>query len=285
MANNTRFGPSGNDVMFYEQGNKSSTQAPAWLKELGLDAFEINFGRGIKMGGAMAQKLGDEARKNDIELSVHAPYYINLASPDSEMLQKSYGYIEKCVSILKTLGFSRLIVHIGSQGTLERDVAIENCKANLKWVIDELRRHGHDDFLLCIETMGRYKAIGNYTEICDICSVDECVIPTLDFGHINCLEQGELVRNSARFGEILDYCIAKLGYQKMKKVHVHISAIRFGLKGELAHTVLADKKWAFPFEPLAKAIKDRALEPVIICESSEIMAQDAKRLQDIWLSI
>ena len=280
-----RFGPSGNDVLFYEQGFKTSVQAPGWLAGLGLTAMEVNFGRGIKMGDKMAEELGSQAREHNIMLSFHAPYYINLASNDRESVRKSCGYIEKCLKVANIVNPgqpSRLVIHIGSQCDLERAVAIENCKQNIAWVIAELEKQGFSNFLLCIETMGRYKAIGTYQEICEICHVDSRIIPTLDFGHINCIEQGALSREPGRMSEIIEYCIKEIGYEKMKHVHIHFSAIEYTARGEHAHSTLDNPKWAIPFEPLARAIRKYKLEPIIICESQEIMAQDAKRLQEIW---
>jgi deoxyribonuclease-4 len=151
-----RFGPSGNDEKFYAEGNKSSIQAPAWLAGMGLTAYEVNFGRGIKMGDKMAQELGEQARAHNISISFHAPYYINLASPDPDAIKKSYSYIEKCLQVAKTVSggiaslplASRVVIHVGSQCDLARDVAVENCKKNLKWVVDKLRTDGFSNFLL-----------------------------------------------------------------------------------------------------------------------------------------
>jgi len=281
----TRFGPSGNDISFYEQGFKSSIQAPAWLHDLGLTAFEVNFGRGVKMSPKTANELGEQARKHNISVSAHAPYFVNLATNDKERTQSSYKYIKDAITVLGQInasdGPNRLVVHIGSQCKLDRPTALRNTNKNLTWVVNKLREDGLDNFMLCIETMGRYKTIGNVEEICDLCAVDPCVIPTLDFGHINAWEQGSLQTNPNRIGEIIDYCCKTLG-DKMKHVHIHYSAIVYTKAGEHCHTTLDDAKWAFPFEPLAAAIKAKKLEPTIICESKEIMAQDAVKLFDIY---
>ena len=280
--NDVRFGPSGNDVSFYQQGFKSSTQAPAWLKKLGLTAFEVSFGRGIRMTDKTATEIGEAARENGIRISAHAPYFINLANPDPTALKKSYDYIERSLQLLRIMGGNHLVVHIGSQGEHERDVAIENCKTNLKWVIKKLNEEGgfyNFEYRICIETMGRFRAIGDYIEICDICKIDRRVIPTLDFGHINCILQGELSRNKSIIPEIMDYCTLALGAEKMQNIHIHFSAVKFGPKGELSHTTLDNQKFAIPFAPLGRYIKEKGLEPTIICESTDIMAQDALKLK------
>ena len=276
-----RFGPSGNDTKFYEDGFKSSLDAPKWLHDMGLTAYEINFGHGIRMSLETAQKMGENARAYNISISIHAPYFINLATDDQTKIKKSYEYISKCLEIAKTIsasdGPAHLVVHIGSQCELEREAALEYCKKNLAWAAEQLQKNGFSNFLLCIETMGRYKAIGNYKEICDLCTVADCVIPTIDFGHINALEQGELKRNPERAVEIMQYCMDKLG-KKMQNVHIHFSSVAYTEKGERVHTALDDEKWSFSFENLARFIKEKKLEPIIVCESDAVQARDALKL-------
>ncbi|MCL2756154.1 MAG: TIM barrel protein [Firmicutes bacterium] len=272
-----RFGPSGNDELFYAQGNKSTIQAPAWLSRMGLSAMEINFTRGTKMSVETARKIGDEARKYDIELSAHAPYYINLAN--DEAFEKNYNWIKQCLVLLKEMGFRRLVVHLATQGERSREDALKSVGINLIKIIEKLDSDGLSDFLLCIETMGKYSAIGNVEEICAFCKVDPRVIPTLDFGHINCLLQGELQTNPNKIGEVIEYVEREIGREKLKIVHVHWSAIVYSEKGERYHTKLSDNKWSFSFEPFARIIKEKELTPVIICESDSIMAQDAQKLK------
>lgn len=281
-----RFGPSGNDILFYEQGYKSTIQAPEWVAKMGLTAFEVNFGRGIRMSEATAKQIGEQAAKHNVLLSAHAPYFINLASENQVTVDKSYGYFEKCLMLLKIMGGRNLVVHIGSQVELSREKAVANCKKNLESVMKKLEENSNFtgfDYRICIETMGRYLAIGNYEEVCDICSVHFRVIPALDFGHINCLMQGEL-RKSGAVEEVMDYCMKHIGKEKMQNIHIHFSPIKFGTKGELGHLDFDDAPELFtpPFEPLAKYIKAKQLTPTIICESSNKMAQDAVRLLKIF---
>ena len=84
-----KFGPSGNSDLFYDQGFKSSLDAPRWLKNRDLDAYEYSFSRGFTISEFVAKTLGEKCKENNIALSVHAPYYINLANPDDEFVEKS----------------------------------------------------------------------------------------------------------------------------------------------------------------------------------------------------
>ena len=281
-----RFGPSGNDEQFYADGFKSTVDAPAWLGKMGLTALELNFGRGVRLKTETAAAIGAEARKHNIAISCHAPYYINLASEDAAIVKKSYEYIASCIRALDAVnasdGKKRIVIHVGSQKDLAREDAIANCKRNLKAVVDKLYKDGFSDFLLCIETMGRYRAIGNLVEICDICSVDACVVPTIDFGHVNAIEQGELQRNPERMRDIIEYTIAKIGD---KPFHIHFHPTIYHQNGEHMHTHLDDAKWAFPFEPLARVLKEKNLEPTVISESQNQMARDALKMAKVYKNV
>jgi deoxyribonuclease-4 len=270
---NLRIGPSGNDEEFYKDGGKSSLDAPKWLYNLGLNAYEISFGLGVRMTDKTAKLIGEQAKQYGISVSVHAPYYINLAN--NETLDKSYNYIKRSLEILRFLGGNRLVLHVGSQMNMEREAALQNCRKNLCEVIKRLQCDGITDYLLCIETMGKYRQIGNVDEICDLCSVDERVIPTLDFGHINCLEQGKMdIRGVFSTAE------TKLGREKLSKVHIHLSFIEFTAAGETKHLTLDDAKWGFDIGEIAHEIKRRNLSPTIICESAGSMATDAVKIRD-----
>ena len=272
-----RFGPAGNDELFYELKYKSSVDAPRWLREnMGLSAYEISFGRGVRLGQETAMKIAEQARKYDIEITGHAPYYINLAN--LENFEKNYNYIRSSLEAMRWLGGRRLVVHPASQGRMDRETAIQNTEKSLKMVIDRLENEGFDDYLLCVETMGKYKQIGNVEEIARLCQISEKIIPCVDFGHVNALLQGQLQTRPQKIVEIMEYLENAIGMEKLRKLHVHWSPLAYGPAGEKYHTTLSDTDWVFPFAPLAKYILENDLRPVIISESKSIMAQDAKRL-------
>jgi deoxyribonuclease-4 len=272
VNNDIRIGPAGNDKKFYADGNASSVDAPKWLRGLGLNAYEISFGLGIRMTDKTARIIGEKAKEFDVQISVHAPYYINLANTD--ILDKSYNYIKKSLDILQCLGGQRLVVHVGSQMKMNRSTALANCRKNLAEVIKRLDADGIHDFLLCIETMGKYGQIGNVEEICDLCSADERVVPTLDFGHINCLMQGQM-----DILKVFETVEKKIGTEKLNKVHIHLSFIEFGPGGEIRHMTLADRKWGFDINQIAGEIKRRQIAPTVICESAGVMARDAVEIK------
>lgn len=265
-----RIGPSGNDVKFYADGNKSSIDAPQWLSKMRLTAYEISFGRGIRMTEKTAQIIGAKAREFGVEISVHAPYYINLANLDA--LEKNYHYIKRSLELLALMGGKRLVIHVGSQMQLSRAVALANCRQSLVAIMQRLTQDNLTDGLLCIETMGKYTQIGNLDEICDLCQIDKRIIPTVDLGHLNCLAQGKLD---------LEQVFKKIAY--FDQVHFHISFIEFGAKGEIRHLTFAEQQYGFDLRRVMQLIKQRQKCDTVICECAQIMAQDSVKLLDFYL--
>ena len=111
-----RIGPSGNSLGFYESGRKHTYEEAEWLHEIGLTAFEYSFGRGVHITDETAAKIAQEMKKYDIALSIHAPYYTNFANPDSEMIEKSIGYVRQSLIAMKKMGGARVVFHPAACG-------------------------------------------------------------------------------------------------------------------------------------------------------------------------
>lgn len=278
-----KFGPSGNCISFYSDGNKKSVEAPKWLHDkMGLTAYEYSFGRGITLSDETASEIGKEAKKYDVEISVHAPYYINLASPNEESALNSFNYITNSLNKLKLLGGHRLVVHIGSQGKLIRPEALELANNRLKTLSEIVKQESYAGMDICLEAMGKPAQIGTYQEVIEFCKLSPQFIPTLDFGHINAVTLGSL-KSQEDYEIIISYMVEKLGQEKARRVHIHFSKIEYGQKGEIRHLTLDDTIYGPEFEPLAKVLKKYNIDQaVIISESKEQMAIDAKRLKEIY---
>ena len=126
------FGPGGNEEQFYEQGYKSSDDMPEYLSGLGLNAYEYQCTRGVKINQKTSEKLGENARKFGIKLSIHAPYYINPATDDEEKRQKGIKYITDTLCAAKHMGAERIVVHSGGCAKCQKDTAActEVCRKN-----------------------------------------------------------------------------------------------------------------------------------------------------------
>lgn len=276
-----KFGPSSTDVLFATEGHTSTLDMPMWLsKKFSLNAFEYPFNLGIRLSDEQAKKIGEQAKKFDVEISAHAPYYINFANPEEEFEQKSISYIILSLKKLKLMGGNRLAVHIGTQGKLARNEALELIKTRLKNLSKQLDEHNLNDVMICFETMGKYSQIGNYEELAPLTNLDSRFNLTLDFGHINCTMQGGL-KTEEDYLKIFNDLLKIMPREKVDKIHIHFSKILYNSKGEIKHATFDE--FAEPdFEPLSKAIKKLSLNPVIICESKGTQAQDAAKMKNFF---
>ena len=275
------FGPSGNSESFYAEGYSHTEQSAKFVKERGLDCFEYSFGRGVRMTEAKAISIGEAFREQGVEISVHAPYYINFANPDDESARKSYNYVLESGKMLKLMGGKRCVFHSATQGKMEREDAVALTEDRLKVLRDFIYLNHLEDLYFCPETMGKLAQIGTIEEIVRFCKIDKVYLPAVDFGHINAREQGSL-KTVSDYRERLEYMIGELGYERVKHFHVHFSKIQYSDKGEVRHLTFADTEYGPEFAPLAMALKELKLEPYIVSESAGTQAEDAMEMKRIY---
>ena len=279
-----KFGPSGNSESFYAEGYKHTEQAAEFVKARGLNCFEYSFGRGVRMTEEKAISIGEAFQKAGVEISVHAPYFINFANPDEEMVAKSYGYVLDSAKTCKLMQGKRIVFHPATQGKMERETAVDLTVERLKILRDYVYLNDLQDMLFCPETMGKLAQIGTVEEITRFCEIDPIYLPCVDFGHVNAREQGSL-KTVADYKSRLEYMIERLGYERMKNFHVHFSKIQYSAKGEVRHLTFADETYGPEFEPLAVALKDLALEPYIVSESDGMQAEEALQMKNAYFSL
>ena len=276
-----KFGPSGNSESFYAAGYEHTEQAAKYVKDLGLDCFEYSFGRGVRMSESKAISIGEAFQEQGVELSVHAPYFINFSNPDDEMAAKSYGYVLDSANMAKLMGGKRIVFHPAAQGKASREDAVALAEERLKILRDYVYLNNLQDRMFCPETMGKLAQIGTVEEIVRFCKIDEIYTPCVDFGHINAREQGSL-KTVEDYKSRLEYMIAELGYERMKNFHVHFSKIMYSAKGEVKHLTFADEVYGPAFEPLAEALKQLKLQPYIVSESDGTQAEDALFMKKVY---
>lgn len=279
-----RFGPSGNCEKFYELGFKDSEQAPKWLNSMGLSAYEYSFTLGRFITPQKAKKLLDEAKKYDIKISVHAPYYINFCNTAETSIENNNKYVLNSLRGLKMLGGTNCVVHVGSQMKLDRSDAFKNLERGIKDLLELYYQEDLSGQHINPETMGKYTNIGTVDEILEICSWDKAIYPCFDFGHINCITQGSL-KTKDDFLKIFEKGIEKIGFEKINDCHIHFSKIKYGEKGEIAHLTFEDNVFGPNYEPFLESVKELKINPSIISESKGTQAEDAKTMCDYFKSL
>lgn len=279
-----KFGPSGNCESFYAAGYERTEESAVFVREHGLDCFEYSFGRGVRMSEAKAISIGDAFRENGVEISVHAPYFVNFGNPDDEMAAKSCGYILDSAKMLNLMGGRRVVFHPAAQGKESRESVFSRTLDRVKTLRDYIYINNLQELVFCPETMGKAGQIGTIEEIISLCEVDPIFTPCVDFGHVNAREQGCL-KTAEDYRIRLEAMIERLGYERMKHFHVHFSKIQYGAKGEIRHLTFADEVFGPEFEPLAEVLHELKLEPYVVSESAGTQTEDAMTMKRIYEQI
>ena len=276
-----RFGTAGTSDSFAAQGYKTSLDIPAYTARMGLNAFEYQCGRGVRLGLDKARQMAADAAARDILFSVHAPYYISMSSLEEDKRLNSVNYLLQSAAVCKALGGQRVIFHSGSCGRQSREAALEKALDTLRRAQAALDEAGFSDITLCPETMGKIGQLGTLDEVLALCRVDRRITPCIDFGHLyarSCGTQFAEATAAADYAALLDTLAARLGDDRAVHFHAHFSRIAYTKGGEKCHLTFADTAFGPPHLPLLQLLKARGLAPTIICESAGTQAEDAAAL-------
>lgn len=275
------FGPAGNCEDFYDAGHRSSLEAPRWVFEHGLGAYEYQCGKGVKISDEAARKIGAAAAEYGIRLSVHAPYFISLSSTDPEKRDRSISYILQTLNAAKCMGATRIVVHSGSCAKITRREALSLAKDTLYRALRAADDAGFGDINICPETMGKVNQLGTVDEVAQLCEIDSRLIPTIDFGHVNAATCGGL-KTTEDFEKVFDTLAKRLRDSRAECFHAHYSRIEYTSSGEKKHHRFDESEFEPEFEPIAKITAMRGLSPTIICESRGSQTRDAAEIQEIY---
>ena len=274
-----RFGPAGNADSF---PYKSSVEAPKWLAGLGLDCYEYQCGKGVNVGEDTARKVGAAAKEANISLSLHAPYFINLANPDPDSLQKTVGYITAACRAADWMGAGRVVIHSGALMKRTRREAQDIAMKSLREVVAACDGAGFSHITLCPETMGKINQLGDLDEVLELCTLNERLTPCVDFGHLYARSLGELEGREAS-ARILDRIQEVLGEERASCFHSHFSKIQFTPKGgEKMHLTFDQEEFGPDPAPLMAEVARRGWSPTFICESAGTQAEDALTMKGLY---
>ncbi len=269
-----RFGPAGMCETAAAEKIKSTERLMSWLGEKGLNAFEYQCGRGVRLSAEKAAIIKDAAKSSGIVISLHAPYYISLASAEEEKRINSVEYIRQSAETVSMLGGDRIVVHPGGLSKMSREEArAEACDtfAKAQNVLDE---QGLSHVHICPEVMGKINQLGDLEDVITFCTLDERFIPCVDFGHLNSRTGGSL-RTADDYARVLDELENRLGRERICNMHIHFSKIEYSKGGEVRHLTFEDSVFGPAPEPLIECIVKRGMTPTVICESAGTQTADS----------
>ena len=277
-----KFGPGGNSEAFYAAGKKSTLDAPAWVSSQGLDAYEYEAGNGLSASPSMLKLIGEEAKRNNIQMSFHAPYFISLSGIVEEKRLNSIRYIQQSLEAAHLLGAKTIVVHTGSAAKISRDEAMRLAADTLVKTLNTVDTYG---VKIGLETMGKINQLGTLEEVLELCRIDSTLVPVVDFGHLNARNLGEMFKTADDYLRVFDKIDRLLGVDVAKNLHCHFSKIEWSGSGEKRHLTFEDQIYGPQFEPLIEVIAKNGLTPTIICESAGTQSDDALAMKKYYMEI
>ena len=274
------FGPGGNSEEFKRQGFISSIDAPGFVSDIGLDAYEYEAGNGLSASPSLLMAIGRAAERKGVKMSYHAPYFISLSGIDPEKRLKSIGYIRQSLDAAYLLGAKTIVVHTGSASKITRAEAMRLCADTLIRALSEVDTHG---IKIGLETMGKINQLGTLDEVIELCRIDSSLVPVVDFGHLNARELGGAFRTADDYLRVFDKIDRLISFDVANNLHCHFSKIEWSAGGEKRHLTFDDNNFGPDFEPFVDCVVRNSLTPTVICESAGTQSDDALAMKKYYL--
>jgi deoxyribonuclease-4 len=257
-------GPGGNCITAKKSGTLGSFER---LKELQLNAQEIEFVRSIYLSPKSAEEVGDLAKSYGIELSIHAPYFINLLSDKKETVEMSIKRILESIDRAERMGAKFVAVHAAYYGKLSKEMAFEKMKEITLKIIEEMEKMKIKNTKLAYETMAKESQFADLDELLKLIKEIKSNLLTvcIDFGHIYCRGNGKI-----------DYSQILEKVKNFDHIHSHFSNVKYNLKTKKFIDVHVPINSHPPFEPLAREIIKRKIKITIISESPKLELDSLK---------
>ena len=251
------------------------------LVELGLDGMEIEFVHGVRVKDSEMVKMGEYGKNRGLYFTAHAPYYINLNAKEKDKYIKSKEHIKRTVIALeKACGWS-VAFHPAFYLGDDSKVVLDRVIRAIEEINVELKEIGHNfNVWIRPETMGKPSQFGSLEEVVEVSKHFDNVMPCIDFSHLYARSIGGYNTIKEIYG-IFEYIAKELGDLSLKNIHIHLSGIEYGAKGEKFHNTFSETKFNYKF--VIDAIKYFGVEGVIVCESSNV-EEDALIIKNLYNS-
>ena len=278
MPERIRFGPAGKPTVLKSGDYVKAIEVVA---EMGLDALEYEAVRGVRISEKKAVELKRAALEHNVLLSLHAPYYINLASPKSDTVQRSQQRLLDALKAAHWMGAYVVVFHPGYyKDNPSTEAALKRVIENLRPVHEKMEQLGIRDVDLGPEVTGKRTQVGDVHEVIEICREFERCRPVIDWAHLHARYRGEHVKTIDHVLKVIEAFEKELGSRAVNPLHTHFSKIEYGEGGEREHHTLDEEGYGPDFRIVCEAYKQAGIRAVIISESP-ILEQDALKMKKI----
>tara|TARA_Y100000310_G_scaffold243204_1_gene247656 strand:- start:809 stop:1642 length:834 start_codon:yes stop_codon:yes gene_type:complete len=269
-----RFGTAGIPISTPQRNTLNGIRR---VRKLGLDNMELEFVRSVNISEEKAPGVKEVAKKNDVELTCHGQYFINLNSQEEKKIEASKQRIYKAAKIASLCGAKSMTFHAAYYMKQSPELVYQKVKAGMKEVLKRLNDEDHS-ILVRPETTGKATQWGDLKEVVKLSGEFEQVLPCIDFSHLHARTAGKN-NTTAEFRSQLNLVEKKLGREALNNMHIHLSGIHYSEKGERNHLILEESD--MNYKDLLRVWKEFKIKGVVVCESPNI-EEDALLLQKFW---
>ncbi len=276
MTSAFRFGTVGSPLGTPKKPG-GSVGAIQFSRSIGLSAFELGWVQSVRVSEETCALIKAAAAEQDMGVSVHAPYFINL-NATAEEWPKSRKRLMDAAHYGNLAGATDIIFHPGSYFTNDPAEVLKVAIPRLEGCVQELRKAGNN-VVLRPETMGKSAMLGSFQDTLEMAGAIDGVLPCLDFAHLHARPGDGTMNTYDEWSKLLKAYGKALGKRALKKLHIHLSGIAYGPKGEKEHLKLAEAD--LDLKALFSALSDFGCGGRILCESP-IMEEDALNMKKAW---
>ncbi|KZX11541.1 TIM barrel protein [Methanobrevibacter filiformis] len=267
------FGPAGRPLGYKGPAYKACD----FIKEEGLDAYEYQAGRGLRISEKSSKILKDNSKNNNVLVSIHAPYFINLSSDKEKTIDNSIEMLFKAAEVAEWMGAYRIVFHPGYYSKYSKDEALKIAKSSITKLLEDLEIAGISEFTFAPETTGKRSQLGNIDEIIAICNEFDKFEPTIDFAHLHARGRG-FISEKDDYNKILSKLEDELD---INKLHCHFTRIEYTKSGEKKHHTLDEEDYGPEPQWFIESLVENDWNATIICESPNLDL-DAIKLREIY---
>ena len=257
-----------------------SVGAIEFSKSIGLNTFELGWVQSVRVTEATCALIKKTASEQGFTLSVHGPYFINL-NATAEEWPKSRKRLMDAAHYGNLAGATDIVFHPGSYFLNKPADVLKIAIPRLQGCVEELRKAGNP-VTLRPETMGKSAMLGSFEDTLEMSKAIDGVQPCLDFAHLHARPGDGTMNTYDEWAALLKKYQKTLGKKALKRLHIHLSGIEYGPKGEKNHLELA--KCDLKLDALFQALCDFGCGGRILCESP-IMEEDALNMKNAWIQL
>ncbi len=279
MSSSFRFGTVGSPLETPKKPG-GSVGAIQFSRNIGLSALELGWVQSVRVSEETCALIKAGSAEHDVAVSVHAPYFINLNAEDEEW-PKSRKRLMDAAHYGNLAGATDIVFHPGSYFQREAAEVLKVAIPRLRGCVEELRKAGNP-VTLRPETMGKSAMLGSLEDTLEMAASIEGVLPCLDFAHLHARPGDGTMNSRDEWSKVLKAYSKALGKAGLKRLHVHLSGIAYGPKGEKEHLKLAEAD--LNLKALFSALHESGCGGRILCESP-VMEEDALHMKKVWLKV